>query len=160
MDVERTALPGIGLRYEFVTARGRRAAVVTHHSGRRELVIYDRVDPDTAAATLTLSRDEADGVAELLATTRLIERLAEQNRQVEGLVTEQLPIAAGSPYDGRTLGDTQARTRTGVSVVAVVRSGVVHASPRPEFRFAAEDVVVVVGTTEGASAVGEILTRG
>ncbi|MGH3734824.1 MAG: cation:proton antiporter regulatory subunit [Micromonosporaceae bacterium] len=160
MDVERTALPGIGLRYDFVTARGRRAAVVAHHSGRREVVVYDRADPDTAAVTLTLSPDEADGMAELLAVTRVIERLAEQNRQVEGLVTEQLPIVEGSPYDGRALGDTRARTRTGASIVAVVRSGAVHASPRPDYRFAAGDVVVVVGTAEGASGVADILRRG
>ncbi|MFC6936914.1 cation:proton antiporter regulatory subunit [Actinomadura yumaensis] len=52
------------------------------------------------------------------------------------------------PYDGRPLGDTQARTRSGASIVAVVRSGQVHASPRPDFVFAAGDTVVVVGTGE------------
>ena len=98
--------------------------------------------------------------AELLGTGRIVEHLAELHRQVEGLVTEQLPIAPGSPYVGRPLGDTQARTRTSASIVAVVREGQVFASPRPDFVFAAGDVVVVVGTGEGTAAVAAILADG
>jgi TrkA domain protein len=82
------------------------------------------------------------------------------HRQVTGLVTAQTPVTAGSPYDGRTLGDTQARTRTSASIVAVVRGVEVLASPRPDFRFQAGDIVVVVGTGEGTAAVAEILTSG
>jgi TrkA domain protein len=160
MDLERTALPGIGLQHTFHTARGRRVAVISHRTGRRELVVYDKLDPDTAVLTVSLSAEEANGLAELLGSTRIVERLAELERQVEGLTTAQVPVAAGSPYDGRTLGDTRARTRTGASIVAVVRDGQVHASPRPDFVFAAADVVVVVGTADGTAAVAEILESG
>lgn len=160
MDVERTALPGIGLRHEFRTARGQHAAVISHQSGRRDVVVYHPHDPDTTLATLTLSTDEANGLAELLGTARIVERLAELRRQVTGLVTSQTPIAAGSPYDGQTLGDTQARTRTGASIVAVIRGPEVLASPRPDFRFHAADIVVAVGTAEGTAAVADLLTRG
>jgi TrkA domain protein len=160
MEVHRTALPGIGLLFEFVTERGRRVGVVSHRTGRREVVIYSRDDPDTATLTLTLNAAEADGMAELLASTRIVERLDALHRQVEGLRTEQIPIPAGSRYDGRSLGDTRARTRTGASIVAVVRGPRVHASPRPDFEFHADDIVVVVGTAEGTSAVAEILAEG
>lgn len=160
VDVERTDLPGIGLRHEFRTTRGQHAAVISHHTGRRDVVVYDRTDPDSALAVLTLTADEANGLAELLGTARIVERLAQLNRQATGLVTSQTPIAAGSPYDGQLLGDTQARTRTGASIVAVVRGSEVVASPRPDFRFRAGDVIVVVGTAEGTAAVAEILARG
>ena len=160
MDVERTALPGIGLRYTFTTQQGRRLGLVSHRNGRRDLVIYRRDDPDSAADSLVLTSAEADGLAELLAAARVVERLAELHRQVEGLVGEQLPILPGSPYDGRTLGDTQARTRTGASIVAVVRDRQVIASPRPDFVFQAADVVVIVGTAEGTAGVAAILADG
>jgi TrkA domain protein len=160
VDVERTTLPGIGLRHTFTSARGRRVAVISHRSGRRDLVIYDRSDMDTANETVSLSRDEADGLAELLATSRVEERLAELGRQVEGLTSEQIAIMPRSPYDGQALGDTHARTRTGASIVAVVRDGQVIASPRPDFRFTGGDVVVVVGTADGTAAVAEIFTTG
>ena len=160
MDVERTNLPGIGLRHVITSARGRRIGVVSHRSGRRDLVIYDKEDPDTSVVSVALSGEEANALAELLGTTRIVERLAELNRQVEGLVTEQISVVEGSPYADRTLGDTAARTRTGASIVAVVRDRQVFASPRPDFRFLAGDVVVVVGTAEGTDAVARILNDG
>jgi TrkA domain protein len=160
VDVERTALPGIGLQHVLTTARGRPLAVISHRSGRKDLIVYDREDPDHPIATVKLTADEANALAELLGTGRIVERLNELHRQVEGLVTEQIPIAPGSPYDGRALGDTQARSRTGASIVAIVRGGRVHASPRPDFVFAAGDIVVVVGTGEGTAAVAAILAGG
>lgn len=160
MDVERTALPGIGLRHEFLTERGRRVGVISHRSGRRDLVIYDQEDPDSAAEVVPLTVQEADAIAELLGTGHIVERLGDLHRQVEGLVSAQLPIEAGAPFDGRTLGDTQARSRTGASIVAVVRGGEVFASPRPDFRFMARDVIVVIGTADGIEAVARLLTSG
>jgi TrkA domain protein len=160
MDIERVNLPGIGMRHSFSTGRDRRLGVVSHHTGRRDLVIYDKDDPDSVVVSVALTGAEANALAELLGTARLVERLTELNRQVEGLVTEQIAVADGSPYAGRTLGDTAARTRTGASIVAVVRDRQVFASPRPDFRFEAGDVVVVVGTAEGTDGVARILTDG
>ncbi|MFC9974722.1 cation:proton antiporter regulatory subunit [Spirillospora sp. NPDC050679] len=158
MDVERTALPGIGLQHVLTTARGRQLGVISHRTGRRDLVVYDKDDPDTCVVTVALSPEEANAIAELLGTGRVVERLADLHRQVEGLVTEQIPITPGSPYSGRTLADTQARTRTGASIVAVIRDGRVLASPRPDFVFAPGDTVMAVGTGEGTAAVAAILT--
>jgi TrkA domain protein len=160
VEVERTALPGIGLRHEFVTGKGQHAAVLSHVSGRRDIIIYRPHDPDTVQATLSLSIDEANGVAELLGTARIVERLADLQSQVVGLATVQVPIIAGSPYDGRTLGDARVRTRTGASIVAVVRAGGIIASPRPDFVFHPGDLVVVVGTAEAAQAVTDLFARG
>ncbi len=160
MDVERVNLPGIGVQHAVTTAKGRRLAVVSHHTGRRDLVIFDKDDPDTAVVLVALSGEEANALAELLGTARIVERLAELGRQVEGLVTRQVQILGGSPFAGRTLGETAARSRTGASIVAVVRDREVIASPRPDFRFTAGDVVVVVGTAEGTAGVAGILANG
>ncbi|MGF7238288.1 MAG: cation:proton antiporter regulatory subunit [Frankia sp.] len=160
MQVERTRLPGIGLRYEFATRRGQRIGVIAHRGGARELVVYDAADPDTSRDLLVLSEEESDVLAELLGAPTFVERLADLHREIDGLTSVQLPVPAGSLYDGRTLGDTRARTRTGASVVAVVRAGDVIASPRPDFRFAGGDVVVVIGTAEGTAAVADLLASG
>ncbi|HCU51246.1 MAG TPA: potassium transporter TrkA, partial [Micromonosporaceae bacterium] len=95
MDVERTALPGIGLQHVFKTARGRRLGVISHRTGRRDLVVYDKEDPDSALVSVTLTSEEANVLAELLGTARVVERLAELQRQVAGLVSAQLPITSG-----------------------------------------------------------------
>jgi TrkA domain protein len=155
--IDKTALPGIGLRYEFMTAARRRVAVISYRDGRRELVVYDTVDPDAGREVLSLTDEEGDALAELLGAPRIVERLADMQRDLAGLQTRKLVVTAGSRYDGRPLGDTQARTHTGASIVAVVREGQVIASPRPDFVFAGGDFVVVVGTDAAADDVARIL---
>ncbi len=158
MELERTALPGIGLCHTFTTTRGRRVGVISYYTGERDVLVYDSEDPDTVVEEIHLSTAEADGIADLLSVSHVVERLADVEQQMHGLVTRKIPIEAGSAYDGRTLGDTRARTRTGASIVAVVRDGSVVASPRPDFRFAASDVIVVVGTDDGTGAVADLLS--
>ena len=60
----------------------------------------------------------------------------------------------------RPLGDTALRSRTGVSVVAVMRAGEAHPSPMPDFILTAGDLLVVVGTNEGLDNAVKILKRG
>jgi TrkA domain protein len=160
VDVEETALPGVGLRYDFATSAGQRIAVVSRRTGEQELVLYAHDDPDSARVVVPLTATEADALAELLGAPRIVERLSDLHRQVEQLVVEQMQVPAGSVYAGRPLGDTRARTRTGASIVAVVRGTQVHASPGPDFPLRGGDVLVVVGTNEGVRGVEEILARG
>jgi TrkA domain protein len=70
MDVNETPLPGVGLRYDFTTRSGRQIGVVSHRSGRRDLLLYDRKDPDTCQEVVQLTEDEAHTLAELLARLR------------------------------------------------------------------------------------------
>ncbi|CAO5254838.1 cation:proton antiporter regulatory subunit [Frankia sp. AgKG'84/4] len=160
MDIEETALPGIGLRHDFQTRSGRRIGVVSRHHGRRDLVLYDAEDSDAVRECVTLTAEESDALSELLGAPHIVEKLADISSAFAGLVGEQIAIDADSPYAGRPLGDTQARTRTGASIVAVVRDHVVHASPRPDFRFDAGDIVVVVGTPENTASVAALLRNG
>ncbi|QYC41256.1 K(+)/H(+) antiporter subunit KhtT [Nonomuraea coxensis DSM 45129] len=160
MEVEQTALPGIGLRHDFTTRTGQRVGVVSHRTGRRDLVIYDKDDPDRACQTVKLNDEEADALAELLGAPRIVQRLNALHEQVEGLVSVQLPIPEGSPYAGRPMGEARVRTRTSASIVAVVRGGRVFASPGPDFVFGTGDVVVVVGSEDSTAEVADILARG
>ncbi|MDW5327777.1 cation:proton antiporter regulatory subunit [Plantactinospora sp. KLBMP9567] len=157
--VEQTALPGIGVRHDVVTASGRRLGVVTHRNGRRDLVLYDPDDPDACTADVPLTDDEAEALADILGASLMLGQLSGLRQQAAGLLTEQIAIPAGSRYVGRRLGDTQTRTRTGASIVAVLREREVIASPDPTFRFEAGDVVVVVGTRQGLDGVTAILAE-
>ncbi|MCP2358790.1 TrkA domain protein [Nonomuraea thailandensis] len=133
---------------------------MSHRTGRRDLVIYDKEDPDAVCQTVKLNDEEADALAELLGAPRIVARLNQLHQQVEGLVSVQLPIPAGSPYAGRPMGEARVRTRTSASIVAVVRSGQVFASPGPDFPFNAGDIVVVVGGEESTAEVADILANG
>ncbi len=58
----------------------------------------------------------------------------------------QLPPS--SPLVGNTLGDLRIRTQTGVVVVGIVHNGHLHTNPAPDYRFAADDFVAVMGNGE------------
>lgn len=160
MEIEQTALPGIGLKHEFTSRAGRRIGVVSHRTGRRDLIIYDPDDPDSAREDIVLNDDEADALAELLGAPRIVQRLNHLHKQVEGLVSVQLPITGESPFADRQMGAARVRTRTGASIVAIVRAGRVITSPAPDLALLAGDVIVVVGTAESTAAVAEILATG
>lgn len=155
--IESRQLPGIGVCQEIATKSGRRVAVVIRRTGERELVLSDPEDPDAARERIPLTDAEANALAEILGAPTVVAQLAGLQEQAEGLLTEQIPVAAGSRYDGRPLGDTKARTRTGASIVAVLRRGEVAPSPGPEFALQGGDLVVVVGTRDGIDGVAAIL---
>jgi K+:H+ antiporter subunit KhtT len=160
VNVEVTPLPGIGVRKEFALANGRRIGVVTHRDGRLELIVSKAEDPDACLASLALTTEEAGALANLLGAPVLLAQLAEEHRDVTGISTRQLPIRPNGPFDGRTLGDTALRSRTGVSVVAVMRAGQVQPSPAPDFTLTAGDLLVAVGTAEGLDHALRILRSG
>lgn len=160
VQVEQTTLPGIGVRYEMVTARGRRIGVVSFRSGRRDFITYDPDDPDSCRESVELDDDEAQALAEILGASLILGQLAGVREQAEGLRTEQIGVPADSPFIDQPLGATEARTRTGASIVAVLREGAAIASPDPQFVFRTGDVLVVVGTPEGVRGVESILAHG
>lgn len=157
MEVQETALPGIGVRHEFTTEAGRRVGLVSHRTGRRDVLLFDAGDPDAASETVVLSEHEAETLATLLGAARITRELLNLPQQVEGLVVEWVRLPVTSPYAGRTLGDTRARTRTGASIVALARDGRVSPSPGPEADLLAGDTLVVVGTPQGVAAVTQLL---
>lgn len=160
MNVEVTPLPGIGVRKDFVIGNGKRIGVINHRDGDIELIVSRSDDPDACVASIPLTVDEAATLGNLLGAPQLVAQLTEEHREVAGISTKQLPLVEGSPYDGRTLGDTEMRTRTKVSIVAVMRAGQVQPSPGPEYTFTAGDLLVAVGTTEGLAAAAKLLKNG
>jgi len=160
VNVEVTPLPGIGVRKDFALRDGRRIGVVTTRDGKLSLILSKADDPDSTLAELPLSVEEAGALANLLGAPQLVAQLSEEQRDLPGVRTGRLSVATGSPFDGRPLGDTALRTRTKVSIVAVMRAGQVHPSPTPAFTLTAGDLLIVVGTNDGLDAAAKILRNG
>jgi len=156
VDIVSRVLPGIGVCQEVGLRNGRRVGIVTRRNGQRELVLYDE-EGDGAADTIAMSDDEANAIAEVLGAPQLTVRLAMLQRQADELIVEQLPIPPDSPFRDRPLGDTQARTRTGASIVAILRHGAALPSPAPDFVLHTGDLVVTVGTQDAVDQVARIL---
>ncbi|HEX2056980.1 MAG TPA: cation:proton antiporter regulatory subunit [Actinomycetota bacterium] len=159
-DIQEVKLPGVGVRYEFETAEGNRIGVISHRSGLREIYISRKDDPDEFKRILGLSPDDARTLAELLGATRVAQQLADLQQQIEGLVIDWLPVRSDSPYVGHAIADTRMRTRTGVSVVAIVRGEDALPAPGPEVRVESDDYLVVVGTARGIEDAVALLRTG
>jgi TrkA domain protein len=158
-EVSETQLPGVGVRHEFTTAAGERVAVVTHRTGRREIAVYDRGDPDASRPVLHLSPDDARTFAELLGASPVSEAVSAVQQQLEGLAIDWLTILPNSRFAGTTIADGAFRTRTGVSVVAIVRGSTTIPAPEPDQRLEAGDVAVAVGTASGLADLRSLLTE-
>lgn len=159
VEITETKLPGIGMRYDFLTEAGRRIGVVSHRDGDRDLLIFSKDDPDSCSSVLQMSATEADALAQVLGSGRIVERLASLSDQISSLSTGKIRIANGSRYDSRTLGATKARTRTGASIVALMRDKEIIPSPGPNSELHGGDTLVVVGTAEAIDALKKIVNE-
>lgn len=157
-EIEETNLPGVGIRHDFVTRSGAHLGVITHRTGRRQLLVYDSADPDAAREDIRLEEDEGHALAELLGGTTVTEHFTTVFQQsLEGLTIEWLTVGSDWACAGWTIGDTELRTRTGVSIIAVVRNGDTVPAPEPDFRLSSDDAIVAVGTPEGLRDATQIL---
>ncbi|MCH9816523.1 MAG: cation:proton antiporter regulatory subunit [Actinomycetia bacterium] len=160
MDVNETMLPGVGMRYEFNTVKGERFGMIAYRDGRMDLVSYSDDDPDECISMVRLDRTEVETVAEIMGAPRITARIADLTREIPGLVSAQIEVPPNSPYIGEELGETRCRTRTGASIVAMVRGTKVVSSPTPQERLAVGDVLVVIGTETGIDEVRKLISGG
>jgi len=155
--INETKLPGVGTLHRFDCQSGDRIGVISHHAGRREVIIYDSDDLDRAGECATMTSDEARVLADLLGGTSVTHRLDELRQEIDGLVIDWLPISGHSAYAGKTIGDTALRTQTGVTIVALVRGDRPIPAPGPDEVLQVDDTAVVVGTAEGIDAATQML---
>lgn len=62
--------------------------------------------------------------------------------------TETLFINESSPAIGKTLGELDLRKKTKATVITAIRDGVTEINPGPEYRLAANDIIVLLGGPE------------
>lgn len=154
-DIRETKLPGVGIEYDFRTRAGDHIGVIARHSGRREVVLYDPHDPDAVKTEFELTESESAAVAELMGGTRITAQLAALTVDIEGLVIDWIPLPPTFPTV--TIADTAMRTRTGCSVIAIMREGVAIPAPGPDHELMAGDTAVIVGTKDGIAAAADVL---
>lgn len=156
-EVEETELPGVGVRFSFETGERRRVSVLVHYSGRRQVFVGVPDDPDASREVLDL--EEADGqiVAELLGGSRLVHDVQRLQRLGRDLALNWVQVDPGSEAAGRTIGGLDLRTRTNVTVVAVLRDGRTIPTPGPELMFEPDDTAVLIGQPEDLEQAARLL---
>lgn len=156
-EIAETPLPGVGVRHEFTTTDRERVVVLTHRSGRREIAVYERDDPDACRTVLHLSPDDTRALADVLGASSASETVSVVQQNLEGVAIDWVTVPAGSRFANATIADGQFRTRTGVSIIAVVRGGQTIPAPGPDQELRGDDVIVAVGTTDGLAEFRRLL---
>ncbi|HEY2990391.1 MAG TPA: cation:proton antiporter [Candidatus Binatia bacterium] len=85
-------------------------------------------------------------------------QLDELSQYLAGTTTDTVLIPDRSPAAGKTLEEIELRSHSGVTVIALVREGKSIHNPAPEFRLAAGDVLVLLGSHKQLDDAGRILT--
>ncbi len=156
-EVRETKLPGVGVRHEFTAEDGIDVAVIVHHDGRREMVAYDNDDPDACHSLVSLSEPDSKTLGQLLGISPVTENVTDIRQMIEGLALDWTQVSADSEAAGLPIGHGEFRTKTGASIVAVIRNDVPVPSPEADFVLAGGDVVVAVGPTDGLTTLRSML---
>jgi TrkA domain protein len=157
--IEEVPLPGVGVRHEFETTAGERLGMVTHRGGRRELLLFDRGDPDACARTIALEEDDARALVEILGAAPVTRAVREVRQSLGALSIDWIPVVQGWPCAGKRLSDTGIRERAGVLVVGIVREEETIATPPPDTLLAVGDTLVVVGSDEAIARASALLSE-
>ncbi len=158
--IKETTLPGVGVRHEFKTEAGDHLGTITHRGGERDLLIFDRKDPDACATVLRLQEEDSRTLTELLGGSQVEQNQDTVQQTVGGLVLDWLPITGTWSCANCSIGDTGLMERTGVTIVAVMRDSNLIAAPGPQFPLQPDDMAVVVGTAEGIAQARALLRTG
>lgn len=134
------------MRYDFDGRYGKRIGVIVHRDGRREIFVSLKEDPDACAQSMILSEDEANIVSDLMGGSTVVRRIGQAMQDIEGLAIDWVTLDASSEFVNHRIDESALRSRTGSSIVAILRSGKTIPAPPPDFTLLADDMLVIVGT--------------
>lgn len=146
-DITEVTLPGIGQRYDMVASEGGEVTVVIHHSGRRDLYLVD--DDDKPRAAVSLSDTQARNLGAILGGAYFKPAIVEEiEAAIGGLLIDWLTLGPEAPSIGHTIAELQVRSRTRMTIAAILRDHVPIIAPDPDEALQAGDRLIVVGRQE------------
>jgi len=149
MTVYENDLPGVGKKHEIDLGNGAQLVVVTHNDGHREVFRRETADSDSEKL-FELSDTLARQVGTILEGAYFQPVESGDAGTLLGGDTrlEWVDVGPDSPLVGRTLGGSDVRAETGISVVVVERGDEVIASPGSDTAIRPDDTLVIVGSAE------------
>ena len=148
IKIEETQLPGVGVRHEFSTDAGERIGVITHHAGNRDILVYDKDDPDICRLSLRVTEQEANQLGEFLGSSQVVQTFSNLAQTIDGLHLDWIPIKNDWECAGHSI-DELGLHKTGVNIVAIIRNGQTIPAPSSDFQVWSGDTALVIGTAAG-----------
>lgn len=146
-DITEVTLPGIGQRYDLTASEGGDVSVVIHHSGRRDIyVMGEEAEP---LASVSLTDSQARNLGAILGGAYFKPAIVEEIEAViGGLLIDWVTLPEDAPAVGRTIAELDVRSKTRMTIAAIVRDHNPIVAPEPTEALQAGDRLVVVGRQE------------
>lgn len=146
-DITEVTLPGIGQRYDLAASEGGDVTVVIHHSGRRDLYLVD--ENGEPQASVSLSDTQARNLGAILGGAYFKPAIVEEiEAAIGGLLIDWLTLEPDAPAIGRTIAEMGVRSKTRMTIAAILRDHVPIVAPEPTEVLRAGDRLIVVGRQE------------
>lgn len=153
MQTKMVDLPGVGKKISLITAEGNMIVLIIHHSGKRELFFFDDHNDDEADYCVDLSANETRELgAQLLGATYQPVDIDTMKTFKNKLVMEWVKLVAKSPIANQTIGEAEIRTKTGASIIAILRGEDLIVSPEVEEVMNPGDTLMAAGKSEQIQA--------
>lgn len=148
MVVYETDLPGVGRKFDLELADDTLTSVIVHHDGRCE--VYRRQDREASGEKLLdLTGEEANKLGSILEGA-YFESVTVDDLMVPlgDAIIEWIEVPTNSRFPGNTLRESEIKSRTGTTIIAIQRGTETVSNPSADFELAAGDVLVGIGTRE------------
>ena len=152
MQVKMADLPGIGKKISLITAENSMVCLITHHTGKRELYFFEDADDDEANFSINLTADETRELgAQLLGAVFQPIDTGKMKLFKSQIVTEWVELKPESKFANKTIGESEIRKKTGVSIVGIFKKEQVVASPDVNEKLYPGDTLMAIGKSEQIS---------
>jgi TrkA domain protein len=149
LKIKIADLPGIGKKLTFLPADASKIVLVIHHTGKREMYFFQDADDDEADFSINLTAEETREMgAQLLGATYQPTDIDKMKLFKKQIVMEWVEVKGDSPLVGKTIGESRIRTKTGVSIIGIIRGEEVVASPGIDVVIQSGDTLMAVGKSE------------
>lgn len=155
MDIKSVDLPGIGHKISFITAENSKIVLIVHHSGKRDMYFFEEADMDEADFAINLNSDETRELgAQLLGAMYQPIDTDKMEMFKNKILIEWVELPENSPLANSTIGDSRIRTRTGASIIGIVKKGANKENQENDV-IAVPDIDVVLHTSDTLMVLGK-----
>lgn len=149
VKIKMSDLPGIGKRISMTTTEEKQIVLIVHHSGQRELYFFEEEDDEECKLGFSLTATETRELgAQLLGAAYQPMDIDQMKMFKDKIVIEWIEVRPGSALANKSIRASAIRTKTGASIVGIVRGPDVIAVPDADTVLHAGDTLMMLGRSD------------
>ena len=163
MNIHECDLPGIGRKFETVTANNDKIVVIIHDDGNREVYHYDDDNEEESISGVTFNDQEARQFAAIIGGMAYQPKSLESiNLAIDDLIIEWHKVDTNSPIANKTIGEYDVRNNYNVTIIAIIKKETENLlAPGPDSRLDPGDTIILSGERKDVKRIyHDLLAKG